>query len=153
MTLKRPFFSILTPVFNPPSDAFDKCVESVLGQTFVDWEWCLVDDAADQSTFIDKLKELEARDPRIRLKRRQTNGGIVAASNDAAAIAEGQFLCLLDHDDMLDPEALSEVRSAVRADDLIDYIYTDEDKIDSNGNCYDTFLKPAWSPERLGGEH
>jgi len=153
MSDKSPFFSILTPVFNPPDAPFAKCVESVLGQTFEDWEWCIVDDAAETSRFHEVLDALVAQDARIRSARRQVNGGIVAASNDAAAMAEGQFLCLLDHDDMLDPEALSEVYSAIQADGLGDYIYTDEDKIDSNGNCYDTFLKPAWSPERLRGQN
>lgn len=151
--IRRPLFSILTPVFNPPADAFAKCARSVLDQTFEDWEWCLVDDAANQSEFVDALEQLSSEDSRIRVQRRTSNGGIVAASNDAARMAAGEFVCLLDHDDMLHSEALSEMASAISADSSIDYLYTDEDKVDSDDRHYDTFLKPDWSPERLRSQN
>lgn len=153
MTSRTPLFSILTPVFNPPHDAFLRCVESVRSQTFQDWEWCIVDDAADNSEYGELLSELATSEPRIRVLKRRTNGGIVAASNDAAALASGTFLCLLDHDDSLAPDALETVCNHLLADDKIDYVYTDEDKIDSVGNHYDTFLKPDWSPERLRSQN
>jgi len=153
MTDRQPFFSIITPVFNPPIDAFEKCIESVLAQEFQNWEWCLVDDAAGQSMIWELLVDLAQRDPRIRLSRRSKNGGIVQASNDAASLASGQFLCLLDHDDMLHLQALAEVAGAILNDDTIDYVYTDEDKVDPTGNHYDEFLKPDWSPERLRGQN
>jgi len=153
MSEKSPFFSILTPVFNPPHDAFAKCVESVLGQTFVDWEWCLADDSGPNSEFKEHLDLLAQRDTRIRVSHRRETGGIVSASNDAAAMATGEFLCLLDHDDMLHLDSLTEVAEAVSRDDTIDYVYTDEDKIDTGGRHYDEFLKPDWSPERLRGQN
>lgn len=148
-----PFFSILTPVFNPPLAAFEDCVRSVLGQTFDDWEWCLVDDAGDSSQYDEILADLAKSDSRIRVAKRTANGGIVAASNDAASLARGDFLCLLDHDDELARGALQEVSEVLSRDSDIDYVYTDEDKIDSNGRHYDTFLKPDWSPERLRGQN
>lgn len=153
MISRIPVFSILTPVFNPPIDAFEKCVKSVLDQEFTDWEWCLVDDAAERSTYAGVLRALADSDPRIRYEQRKTNGGISAASNDAAAMANGRYLCLLDHDDMLHPQALTEIARAIEADSSIDYLYTDEDKIDSNNNHYDVFLKPSWSPERLRSQN
>jgi glycosyltransferase involved in cell wall biosynthesis len=153
MNPDRPFFSILTPVFNPPIDAFRACVQSVLDQEYQNWEWCIVDDAADQSLVWTAIEDLAYLDERIRVSRRSENGGIVAASNDAASMAKGRFVCLLDHDDMLHPTALTEVAAAIEARDSVDYVYTDEDKIDSDGNHYDVFLKPAWSPERLRGQN
>lgn len=153
MSLSHPLFSIVTPVFNPPLEAFHECIESVLRQSFEDWEWCIVDDAADQSRLGGLLDDLVKRDARIRISLSGVNGGIVSASNSAASMATGQFLCLLDHDDMLHPTALEEVAAAINADEMVDYIYTDEDKIDATGIHYDVFLKPDWSPERLRGQN
>lgn len=153
MVSVTPRFSVLTPVFNPPRDAFKRCIESVLSQSFQDWEWCLVDDAAEHSQFKELLLELAASDARIRVLVRSSNGGIVAASNDAATLASGEFLCLLDHDDSLEPNALETVNDALSSDTEIDYLYTDEDKVDSSGRYYDTFLKPDWSPERLRSQN
>ena len=153
MGVQRPFFSILTPVFNPPLAAFEGCVRSVLEQTFDNWEWCLVDDAGHASQYDGILTDLAKSDGRIRIFKRHANGGIIAASNDAASLASGDFLCLLDHDDELAPSALQDVHEVLSRDDEIDYVYTDEDKIDSAGRHYDTFLKPTWSPERLRGQN
>lgn len=153
MISSAPLFSILTPVFNPPLDAFFRCVQSIRAQTCDDWEWCIVDDAAEQSVFRTILDDLALSEPRIRLLKRSTNGGIVAASNDAASMASGRFLCLVDHDDALAPDALELIRAAIETNDDADYIYTDEDKIDSTGVHYDVFLKPAWSPERLRSQN
>lgn len=149
----RPFFSIITPIFNPPLFAFEECAHSVLNQTFGDWEWCIVDDAASTSRYASVLEDLARTDPRIRVLRRESNGGIVAASNDALALASGFFVCLLDHDDALALDALENVHRVLSSDDEIDYLYTDEDKIDDDGNHYDTFEKPDWSPERLRGQN
>ncbi|NBU73568.1 MAG: glycosyltransferase [Bacteroidetes bacterium] len=133
--------------------AFEGCVRSVLEQTFDNWEWCLVDDAGHASQYDGILADLAKSDGRIRIFKRHANGGIIAASNDAASLASGDFLCLLDHDDELAPSALQDVHEVLSRDDEIDYVYTDEDKIDSAGRHYDTFLKPTWSPERLRGQN
>ena len=153
MKTREPFFSIITPVFNPPLDAFEECIKSVINQSFEDWEWCLVDDAGAKSEMKDILRELAASDNRIRISSRGTNGGIVAASNDAIAMARGHFICLLDHDDSLATEALEHVHEALSGDESVDYLYTDEDKVDARGSYYDAFLKPDWSPERLRGQN
>lgn len=153
MSSNSPFFSIVTPVFNPPSRAFEDCARSVFGQTFDNWEWCIVDDAAERSAYASRLLELADSDPRIRVKRRTSNGGIVAASNDGLSLARGEFICLLDHDDSLDPDALVRAHQVLTSDHEIDYLYTDEDKIDEAGRHYDVFSKPAWSPERLRGQN
>src|SRR3954447_3616294 len=102
-------FSILTPVYNPPLGAFLACVDSVRAQTNPDWEWCVVDDRSTRPEVRDALERLSTSDPRIHVRRRVDNGGIVAATTDAAAMAAGEYLVLLDHDDRLIPTALADV--------------------------------------------
>ena len=145
----RPQFSIITPVFNPPHDAFEQCIKSVYAQKITDWQWCLVDDKSTDSYVAKRLKELQVLDSRIIVYFRSENGGIVDASNDALSLATGEFVVLLDNDDELHTDALAEVASRIELDPEIDYIYTDEDKITVDGKHYDEFKKPKWSPERL----
>ncbi|OIQ93369.1 chondroitin synthase [mine drainage metagenome] len=147
----RPFFSILTPVYEPPIDALEAAIASVRTQTYGDWELILVDDRSPSDTVRERLRTLAA-DSRITVIERDSNGGIVAASNDAIAAASGEFLVLLDNDDLLHPRALEKVAAAIAAEPDVDYVYTDEDKIDARGGHYDEFRKPAWSPERLRGQ-
>jgi GT2 family glycosyltransferase len=144
-----PRFSIITPVYNPPRDAFELCVSSVLSQTSADWEWCLANDASSDDWVASRLHDLQRVDPRIRVVDRTTNGGIVAASNDAIALAEGEFLVLLDNDDELHSDALSLLAAALDREPTADYMYSDEDKVSPDGRYFDDFAKPVWSPERL----
>ena len=145
----EPRFSILTPVYETPEDVLWAMLESVRTQTFGDWELCLVDDRSEQSHVMAMLEQAEREDPRIRVMRRQENGGIVASSNDALGMARGEFLALLDHDDELHPDALAHVHEALLANPAGDYVYTDEDKIDRAGHHSGPFFKPDWSPERM----
>ena len=144
-----PTFSIITPVFNPPRDAFESCVASVLNQSMTDWEWCLANDASSHEWVSDRLSELQLADSRIRVMNRPSNGGIVAASNDAISIAQGDFLVLLDNDDELHQDALLLVAEAIEKEPHTDYVYSDEDKLTPEGVRFDGFAKPTWSPERL----
>jgi glycosyltransferase involved in cell wall biosynthesis len=143
-------FSILTPVYDTPPACLDACIDSVLAQSFTDWEWVLVDDASPNPVVGEILARAAARDPRLKVRTRAENGGIVAASSDALAAATGTFVTFLDHDDLLDSEALAVMARTVHADPLIDVAYSDEDKIEATGHRrYDAFLKPDWSPARL----
>lgn len=144
-----PRFSVITPVYDTPADVFWAMAGSVLKQSCGDWELCLVDDCSPAPHVAALLDEVEGLDPRIRVERRAENGGIVAASNDAVAMARGEFLVLLDHDDELHPDALLRVEQALRAEPEADYAYTDEDKIDRAGHHSGPFFKPDWSPERM----
>jgi GT2 family glycosyltransferase len=99
------------------------------------------------------LRKLAARDQRVKLIERTSNGGIVEASNSALEIATGEFIVLLDHDDSLALDALKVLEGVISDGDDIDYIYTDEDKVDQNGRHYDAFKKPTYSPERLRGQN
>src|SRR5690242_3018452 len=120
-------------------------LRSVRKQSFEDWELCLVDDASP-APHVRPLLEAARQDPRIHCRFREENGGIVAASNDALAMASGEFIALLDHDDKLHPDALAHVAEAIVASPEADYIYTDEDLIDERGHHEGPFLKPDWSP-------
>jgi len=124
-------------------------LESVRTQSFGDWELCLVDDASGSRDVGRVLERAAAEEPRIRLVVRAENGGIVAASNDALELAEGEFVALLDHDDKLHPDTLRLVDVEIRRNPTVDYLYTDEDKIDEKGRHLGAFLKPDWSPERI----
>lgn len=142
-----PRFSIVTPVYDPPADVLRSMLASVRAQTFGDWQHCLVDDASPEPHVHTILEEAARDDPRVQVVRRADNGGIVRASNDALALAEGEFVVLLDHDDELHPDALAKVDAAI--DDEVDYVYSDEDKIDADGRHFGAFYKPDWSPERF----
>jgi GT2 family glycosyltransferase len=144
-----PRFSILTPVYETPPGVLQKMLRSVRRQGFGAWELCLVNDGSKAPHVREILDRAQARDPRVRVEHRESNDGIVAASNDALAMARGEFLALLDHDDTLHPDALAHVGEAIDRTPEADYIYTDEDKIDVAGHHSGPFFKPDWSPERM----
>jgi O-antigen biosynthesis protein len=147
--VSSPRFSILTPVHETPAPVLRKMLRSVRRQGFGGWELCLVDDGSRQPHVRQILAAAAAADPRVRVVHREENGGIVAASNDALAMARGEFVALLDHDDELHPDALELVAKALDGEAEADYVYTDEDKIDLRGHHFAPFLKPDWSPERM----
>ncbi|HET9152816.1 MAG TPA: glycosyltransferase [Solirubrobacterales bacterium] len=144
-----PRFSIITPVYETPADVLRKMLLSVLRQGYGDWELCLADDASQQPHVREILTAAAVRDPRIRVEHSERNEGIVGASNRALAMARGEFVALLDHDDALHPDALAHVAEAIDANPEADYVYTDEDKIDRRGWHSGVFFKPDWSPERM----
>ena len=148
-----PRFSIVTPVYNPPARALKACIKSVRKQNYADWEWCIVNDCSTQPHVRRILNKLAARDSRVRIAHRTTNGGIVAASQDGLDMATGEFVALLDHDDVIAKRALKRVNEELLKDDTIDYLYTDEDKIDARGRHYDVFRKPDFDPVRLRGQN
>jgi GT2 family glycosyltransferase len=145
----EPRFSILTPVYETPAEVLRAMLNSVAAQRCGEWELCLVDDASQAPHVGEILERAQRADPRIKVQRRESNGGIVAASNDALAMARGEFVVLLDHDDELHRDALSQVGKAIDAEPEADYVYTDEDKIDTAGRRSAPFFKPDWSPERM----
>jgi GT2 family glycosyltransferase len=145
----QPRFSIVMPVYETPVDILWETLESVRRQSFADWELCAIDDASPSPATRAMLDRVAGEVPRVKVAHRAENGGIVAASNDALTLAAGEFIVLLDHDDMLHPDALRLVDTAIGNDAEVDYVYTDEDKIDARGHHGSPFLKPDWSPERM----
>jgi O-antigen biosynthesis protein len=136
-------------VYNTGKRVLEECIASVLSQTMNDWELCLIDDHSTNEATVAVLKKAAALDSRILVRYRETNGGIVAASNDGVAIARGAYVALLDHDDVLEPDALEEIALALKEDPAIDYLYTDEDLLSEKGKTREAFRKPDWSPERF----
>ena len=111
-------------------------------------------DDGSRSPVVDRvLAEYTVREPRVKLKVREVNGGIVAASNAAVEMAAGEFVALLDHDDELADDALYYVVETLHRRPELDIFYTDEDKIDEKGKRYDPFFKPDWSPDLLLSEN
>lgn len=142
-------FSIVTPVYEPDLDVLRDTISSVLNQTYQDWEFILIDDNSPSQAVRDVLRQAAAKDRRITVIERPVNGHIVAASNDGLAAAHGEFIALLDHDDLLEPHALQRMSEAIEVNPEADYLYSDEDKVDNDGISYAIFRKPTWSPERL----
>ncbi len=144
-----PRLSIVVPVYRPKLWYFRECVGSVTAQTYRNWELCLCDDGSDDPELTAAMAELAADDPRIKVMALEQNGGISRATNRALASATGEFVLLLDHDDLLDPEALGEFASVMATVDDVDVIYSDEDKYDELDRPHQPHFKPDWSPDLL----
>ena len=145
----KPLISILIPVYNIGKRYLDDCVNSILDQTYENFEICLVDDASTNEETISALKELESKDKRIKVKYRKENGHISKATNDALKMAKGEFISLVDDDDLLTKNALYEVVKALNNNKKLDFIYSDEDKLNKHGRRCDPNFKPDFSPDTL----
>jgi GT2 family glycosyltransferase len=142
-----PLISIVLPVYNVPEQYLRACIESVLKQTYDQWELCIADDASPKPHVEKVLREYAAKDPRIKVAYLETNGNISIASNAALELATGSYTALLDHDDELSEHALFSMAQEIVRDPSLDMIYSDEDKLSPNGKHVDPFFKPDWSPE------
>ena len=140
----RPLISILTPTFNPDATLISAAMDSLLGQSYENWELILVDDGSDNTKVV--LPEFAARDSRIQVVMERQHRGISAALNKALNHARGEWIGLLDHDDLLEPDALFRVAELLQEEQGVDLIYSDEDKI-IDGRFAAPMLKPDWSPE------
>ena len=141
-----PLFSVLTPVHDPPLAMLRDAVESVRAQTFTDWELCLVDDDSCDPEIVEALRDYAKLDSRIHVERRHRAGGISATTNAALALARGEYIGLLDHDDLLVPNALELVAQQLADDPELDMVYSDEAVV-ADGRRVTQILKPGWSPE------
>src|SRR2546421_301322 len=141
----RPLLSILMPTFNPNDEFLTGAIESVIAQAYENWELILIDDGSSDSRARALLKNLGQRDARIQIGV-QEHGGISSALNMGLARACGDWIALLDHDDLLEPDALFRAIEFMQNDREADVIYSDEDKI-VDGKLAAPLLKPDWSPE------
>lgn len=141
-------FSIVTPVYLPNLKHFQAMVESLLRQRYTHWQLILVNDFS-QCEKLDALLEQYNQHKQITVIQRSTNGHISAASNDGLAVATGDYIVLLDHDDLLHCEALNAVALTILADPDANILYSDEDKIDELGNFEQAHFKPKWNPDLL----
>ncbi|MBD2024950.1 glycosyltransferase [Leptolyngbya sp. FACHB-711] len=147
----KPLISIVVPVYNTPEEFLREAIESVIAQLYPHWELCLADDASPDPHVKDVLKEYAEKDDRIKVVFREENGHISRCSNSALELATGEYIALLDHDDTLAPEALFEVAFLLNQHPEADMVYSDEDKIDEQGNRRDPYFKPDWSPDTFLG--
>jgi glycosyltransferase involved in cell wall biosynthesis len=144
-----PRFSILMPVYNLEEVWLRKAIDSVLAQVYPHWELCIADDASTKPHVKPTLQEYQERDKRIKVLYREENGHISAATNSALSLATGDFICLMDHDDEISPEALFEFARLLNERPDTDMVYSDEDEINPKGMRFEPFFKPDWSPEYL----
>ncbi|MGH6761195.1 MAG: glycosyltransferase family 2 protein [Phyllobacterium sp.] len=142
-----PKISVLMPVYNTPDSYLHDAIESVLAQIYPNWELCIADDCSTDPRIRPILEAYEIQDPRIKVAYRSENGHISQASNTALELVTGDWVALLDHDDLLRPHALAEVALEIAYHPDAELIYSDEDKIKANGERFDPYFKPDYSRE------
>lgn len=147
---EEPVISIIVPVYNTPRLLLVEMLESVTRQSYINWELCIADGNSINQEVRTILKEYAACDSRIKVTFLTENEGIVGNSNEAALLATGEYLALLDHDDQLAPDALYQVVKAINENGKPDVLYTDEDQMDSKGiKHFEPHFKPDWALDTL----
>lgn len=142
---RRPKISIIMPVYNPPIALLNEAVESVRAQLYGDWELCIADDASTDPEIADALHAFARQDKRIKVVIRAENGHISHASNSALELATGEFIALMDNDDLLPEHALYWVARSILENPDAGMFYSDEDKIDAAGKRSSPYFKCAWN--------
>jgi glycosyltransferase involved in cell wall biosynthesis len=142
----RPLITVITPVFDTPVQRLEEAVESVLAQAYENWELLLIDDGSSAAALLDALPALAARDRRVTVGKVGKHAGISAASNQGLALARGEWVSFLDHDDVLEPDALFQIAKLLQTHRDAEMIYSDEDKLAEDGYEAPVF-KPDWSPD------
>lgn len=141
-----PLMSIIVPTYNTPKQYLREMLESVINQSYANWELCIADGSPNNNTF-NILQDYASVDKRIHVKKLTINWGISGNSNAALSLATGEYISFLDHDDVLTPDALFEVVKVLNTHDKPDFIYSDEDKLEANGKYYfDPYAKPDFAP-------
>ncbi|MFY2860300.1 glycosyltransferase [Mycobacterium sp. THU-M104] len=151
--VEQPLISIILPVYNTPERWLRACLDSVRSQLYGVWELCIADDASTEPHVRRVLQEYAAKDNRIKVVFREKNGHISAASNSALELARGNYVALLDHDDVLPEHALFHVAQTIIKHPEARLIYSDEDKIDEAGQRFDPYFKQDWNPVLFCGHN
>jgi glycosyltransferase involved in cell wall biosynthesis len=146
MLATQPLISVITPVFDTPVQHLEEAVESVLAQAYENWELLFIDDGSTDSDLLRMLPSIATRDRRIVRASPAKHGGISAALNRGLALARGEWVAFLDHDDILEPDALFQIVKLLQTHPDADLIYSDEDKLGEDGFEAPLF-KPDWSPD------
>lgn len=146
----EPLISVAVPAFCTPETFLIQMVESLLAQTYSNWELCIANGSPEDTVMKGVLEQYMKKDSRIRVSELTENKGIAGNTNAALEMAEGEFVGLLDHDDLLAPNALYEVVRAVEADWELDAVYTDEDKVTTElDEHFQPHLKPDFNLDLL----
>lgn len=144
---RRPLISIVVPTYNTDISLLQQMIDSVRAQIYPDWELCIADDASPNAAMRASLAEYAARDTRIKVVFRERNGHIAEASNSALALATGDYVALLDHDDILPEHALYMVAKSINEHPDARLFYSDEDKLSPEGQRISPYFKSDWNPE------
>ena len=145
----RPKISLLLPIHDPPPVFLRELRGSLARQTYDNFEICAVDAASQNRETQKYLQEWREEDPRLRLEVLPENFGIAENTNRALALASGDFLVCIDHDDLLPPFALFELAAAMVRNPRAEIFYSDEDRLGAEGKRHSPFFKPDWNPELL----
>ena len=137
------------PVYNPPPEFLDKAIASVAAQVYENWELAVADDASTDPAVKETLRKWAEREPRIRIVFREENGHISRATNSAAELARGDYFVFMDQDDLVTPDALGEIALHLSEQPETDILYSDDDKINAQGQRFAPQFKPDWSPDLL----
>lgn len=143
----NPKISIIIPMYNTPEKFFEELVDELIEQTYPNWELCLADGSPEKN---EKLEKIYKKDKRIKYKFIGKNKGISGNTNAALELATGDFIALLDHDDLLPRFSLYEIVKCINKNPDVDFIYTDEDKFEElGGKRYDPYFKSDFAPDTL----
>lgn len=142
-----PQISVVMPVYNPNLTWLREAVQSVRDQVYPNWQLCIADDKSTNPKVREELLKYSALDKRILVTFREANGHISAASNSALELATGEWIALMDQDDVLAPEALYHIFEALERNPTAKLIYSDEDKIDEVGKRFSPYFKSDWNPD------
>ncbi|HEV2740824.1 MAG TPA: glycosyltransferase, partial [Candidatus Elarobacter sp.] len=140
-------------VYNPDSQHLSEMIASVTKQAYPYWELCIADDRSADPNVSRILRDAAAVDRRVKLAFRAENGHICAATNTAIGLATGEFICLLDHDDLLHENALYEIAAELDAHPDADIIYSDSDHVDDDGSRYRPYFKTDWNYDLMLGHN
>jgi glycosyltransferase involved in cell wall biosynthesis len=149
----RPTFSIVMAAYNSDRHFLEQAIDSVLDQIYPDFELIVVDDHSSEPTVREVVERYRARDARVRLVTRETNGGISAAGNSAIGAATGEWLVFMDHDDTLAAWALLHVALAIAAHPGAQLLYSDEDKLSESERLFMPYFKSDFDPLLLLGQN
>lgn len=147
---KRPVFSVVVPLYKTNKLFLKEMIESVKAQTYAEWELCMADGSGEGYSLDEAVKEAADSDTRIRYRKLKSNFGIAGNTNAALEMASGDYIVLLDHDDLLTPDCLYECAAAVNKNGDCEVIYSDEDKVDETGRFFsEPHFKPDFNPDLL----
>ena len=142
----NPMFSFVIPLYKTPVNFLYELIDSIKSQTYSNWEICFSDGSGENSPLKNILSELELGNKNIRTFYNGSQMKIAENTNAAIEISKGDYIIFMDHDDTIEPNALFECVSIINKDKDIDFIYTDEDKVNEDGTKYfDPHFKPDFS--------
>ena len=143
----QPVFSIVLPIYNTPMNYLKAAIDSVLAQTYQRWELCISDDCSPNGEPKAYIEALAAKDNRIKFVQRKENGHISENTNSAIALATGDYIAFMDHDDYLRADALFQNAKILNENRQIELLYSDEDKVNDIGEHFKPRFKPDWCPD------